>query len=277
MQGQEWWETFWSERRPDPGKAATEGDTWQDLVWQVALERWHALFSERALGRRMLECGCGSAKLSRYMAARGYDCTLLDYSTQGIRLAMGGFGEESLAGAFVIGDLHHLPFPDNSFDIVYCGGVLEFFPNIRPPIGEMVRVLRPGGIFSANVVPRKFSVQTLADIERTLAHSCRNLARGRLRDAFRRVQAIPAGYDLNSAGLSDYVEACEAAGATQVVGLVTCPFPALALPAFGARLYARTMRAWLPVWRRFDASRARWTDLWGTTYTVYGAKAPRAR
>ena len=38
-----------------------------------------------------------------------------------------------------------LPFPDNRFDAVTCLEALEFFPSDEAALGEMVRVLRPGG------------------------------------------------------------------------------------------------------------------------------------
>jgi ubiquinone/menaquinone biosynthesis C-methylase UbiE/uncharacterized protein YbaR (Trm112 family) len=39
-----------------------------------------------------------------------------------------------------------LPFPDDVFDAVTCLEALEFLPDARTTLAEMVRVLRPGGI-----------------------------------------------------------------------------------------------------------------------------------
>jgi ubiquinone/menaquinone biosynthesis C-methylase UbiE len=39
-----------------------------------------------------------------------------------------------------------LPFADETFDVVCCLEVLELFPNMDEPLGELIRVLRPGGI-----------------------------------------------------------------------------------------------------------------------------------
>jgi len=182
-----WWDDFWT-REASAGPALEgDGETWHDLVWKVALEFWHDLFEKRAPGRKMLECGCGSARVSRYMARRGYRCTLLDYSERALAAGREAFEALSMEGEFVIGDINHLCFPDGRFDIVFSGGVLEFFDDIQNPIGEMARVLKPGGVFAANMVPRKVSIQTMADLERTMAYSCRALFQGRFRDVFRRV------------------------------------------------------------------------------------------
>lgn len=39
-----------------------------------------------------------------------------------------------------------LPFPDATFDVVCALEVLELFPAVEEPLGELARVLRPGGI-----------------------------------------------------------------------------------------------------------------------------------
>jgi len=39
-----------------------------------------------------------------------------------------------------------LPFADNSFDVVSCLEALELMPNMQGPLGELARVLRPGGL-----------------------------------------------------------------------------------------------------------------------------------
>jgi len=42
-------------------------------------------------------------------------------------------------------DPHHLPFPDDTFDIAACGPSFHHLPSPRSALGEMERVLRPGG------------------------------------------------------------------------------------------------------------------------------------
>ncbi len=47
---------------------------------------------------------------------------------------------------FQEGDAEHLPFPDNSFDVVLCASSLFFVPNILAALKEAYRVLKPDGI-----------------------------------------------------------------------------------------------------------------------------------
>ena len=44
------------------------------------------------------------------------------------------------------GDVHAIPFPDNSFDIVFLGWVLAYSKDQKKAISEIIRILRPGGI-----------------------------------------------------------------------------------------------------------------------------------
>lgn len=48
-----------------------------------------------------------------------------------------------------------LPFADNTFDRVICSEVLEHIPDYRAVLGEIQRILKPGGLFCASV-PRRW-------------------------------------------------------------------------------------------------------------------------
>lgn len=44
-------------------------------------------------------------------------------------------------------DAEQLDFPDNSFDAVFCGFALFFFPSMSKALSEFRRVLKPNGTF----------------------------------------------------------------------------------------------------------------------------------
>jgi ubiquinone/menaquinone biosynthesis C-methylase UbiE len=75
----------------------------------------------------------------------GIDLTERAIELTGARLWFHGLHSELLRA-----DAEQLPFPDNSFDVVYSWGVLQHTPNTPRAITEVYRVLRPGG--SAHVM-----------------------------------------------------------------------------------------------------------------------------
>ncbi len=48
---------------------------------------------------------------------------------------------------FQLASANNLPFADNDFDIVTCRYVAHHFPDLGPALGEIFRVLKPGGVF----------------------------------------------------------------------------------------------------------------------------------
>ena len=50
---------------------------------------------------------------------------------------------------FEVADVYALPFEDATFDAVFCHGLLEHLANPLAALGEMRRVLSPGGILGA--------------------------------------------------------------------------------------------------------------------------------
>ncbi|MEQ1729649.1 MAG: class I SAM-dependent methyltransferase, partial [Vicinamibacterales bacterium] len=237
--GDAWWDGFWRDhavRAPEDS-----GETWYDAIWSTMLARWLDAARRYGLGRDVLECGCGSARFSVYFRRHGYRVTMLDYSRTALDLARETFRTTGQPGRFVRGDVTRLCLRGEQFDIVYSGGVLEFVGDLDGAIAEMARVLKPGGMLAATVVPRKVSIQTLANIQRTIAYTLRAVVT-RSGPRWSPVQAVPDSYPVHPWALNDYAAACRKAGLIDVTARVTGPFPAFALPASLQARYARAMR-----------------------------------
>ena len=114
-------------------------------------------------GERVLDMGCGAGRHAFEMYRRGADVVAFDQDAD----ELAGVGElfaamkeagEVPAGAEADtkeGDALALPFADGEFDRVVAAEVLEHVPADIQAIGELVRVLRPGGTLAVSV-PRWF-------------------------------------------------------------------------------------------------------------------------
>ena len=97
------------------------------------------------VGKRVLEIGGGMGTDLAQFAGNGATVTDLDLSAGHLSLAKENFALRGLNGSFVLHDAETLPFPDDSFDLVYSNGVLHHTPNTREVVREIFRVLKPGG------------------------------------------------------------------------------------------------------------------------------------
>lgn len=97
-------------------------------------------------GKRLLEVGCGMGTDLLQFARGGAICTGADLTPRSIEISRRHFEVYGASGTFLITDGERLPFPDESFDVVYSNGVLHHTPDTAGAIREIHRVLRPGGI-----------------------------------------------------------------------------------------------------------------------------------
>ncbi|MFZ4575583.1 MAG: class I SAM-dependent methyltransferase [Phycisphaerales bacterium] len=104
------------------------------------MDRWFGKFPK---GAKVLEVGCGDGFFSSQIAQRGCEVTGVDLSTEGLRRAK----ERTPAGTFLSHDLTQpMPFPDATFDGVWCSEVLEHLFSPLYVLEQMSRVLKPGGV-----------------------------------------------------------------------------------------------------------------------------------
>src|SRR5229473_1911669 len=111
-------------------------------------KEWHipkAADFAGARGLRVLEIGCGLGTDGAQFAKAGADYTGVDLTDAAVELARKHFELLGLRGEFRTADAENLDFADESFDLVYSHGVLHHTPDIEAAIGEIHRVLKPGG------------------------------------------------------------------------------------------------------------------------------------
>jgi len=98
-------------------------------------------------GFKMLDLGCGVGHILT-IAPASFTKVGVDYSHSSLKLARSQLHEPT---ALVNGSGQALPFADNSFDLVTCLEVLEHLEDDETAVGEISRVLKPGGYLIASV------------------------------------------------------------------------------------------------------------------------------
>jgi SAM-dependent methyltransferase len=113
-------------------------------VQQWLLRRFHRciLGLVRSTGaQRILDVGCGEGFTMRELRGDGVQAKMV-----GVDLSLGAlaWNQARRMGRSPLGvaDVHHLPFPDNSFDLVLCLEVLEHLPDSGVGLRELLRLSR---------------------------------------------------------------------------------------------------------------------------------------
>ncbi len=96
-------------------------------------------------GKTVLEVGCGIGLDLLRFAKGGAKVFGVDLARQSIELAKKNFALNGAWGEFRIMNGEGLEFEDNSFDIVYAHGVLQYTASAEMMAKELHRVLKPGG------------------------------------------------------------------------------------------------------------------------------------
>lgn len=98
------------------------------------------------------EFGHRTAIVEEIYKAKGF---ALDISLESLRLAPYFIKQLKLKKIpeRICADAYNLPFQDNSLNFVFCYQSLHHFPNPKPIIEEIYRVLKPGGYFFVNEEP----------------------------------------------------------------------------------------------------------------------------
>ena len=96
---------------------------------------------------RVLEVGCGTGNNVWCAAREGFHTTGIDGSETAIATARKRLSSEGLAAELRVVDFTQLPFADASFDLAIDRGALSCVGRsaARRALGELARVLRPGG------------------------------------------------------------------------------------------------------------------------------------
>ena len=117
-------------------------------------------------GLNVLEVGCGIGTDLVRFAQGGAHVTGIDLASVAIDLAETNFQQRGLHGSFYQMDGADMRFDDDTFNLVYAHGVLQYAVNPAGIIQEIVRVLRPGGSAILMVYNRNSWLQLISTLTR---------------------------------------------------------------------------------------------------------------
>jgi len=144
-----WWDAEAADYYAEHG--AFLGDT--ELTWgPEGLRESSAHLLGDVAGMRVLEVGCGGGQCSRWVAGQGVATVVAsDLSSAMLdraRRINATMADPRLRIPLVQCDGTVLPFPDDTFDVVFTAyGVVPFVADSARVMAEAGRVLRPGGRF----------------------------------------------------------------------------------------------------------------------------------
>jgi len=121
--------------------------TRRDAAVQALVEARHAWYAED-LGRtefRLLEVGCGNARLAEPYRALGVDYVGVDLDPRPVAVAV----ERGVRG-LLVGDLLEMPL-QGPFDVIFASQVLEHSTRPRAFVERMAELLAPGGVAHVDV------------------------------------------------------------------------------------------------------------------------------
>jgi ubiquinone/menaquinone biosynthesis C-methylase UbiE len=129
-------------------EGAPAAELFERYVVPAITAKWAQDLLDRAQpreGETVLDIACGTGIVARLAAIRMGQglVTGLDLNTAMLAVAR-SVPTEGAAITWIEGSALDLPFPADSFDVVFCQLGLQFFPDQRKALREIYRVLKGG-------------------------------------------------------------------------------------------------------------------------------------
>lgn len=133
--------SLWSGIYKKPGVTAE--------IYRLRRDRAIAIIEQFSFSNAsILEIGCGAGLLAVALAERGYRVEATDRLDAMMRLTGDLAATKGVSDRITVRtcDVHALPYPDRSFDVVVALGVLPWLHSPEEALREIARVLRDGGL-----------------------------------------------------------------------------------------------------------------------------------
>ncbi len=144
---------------------STVYDRVNPFIWNEEMRAEALALLDIEQGDRVLDVGCGTGFGTEGLLQYTDDVHGLDQSVHQMEKAFEKFGKNDRV-RFYRGDAERLPFDDDSFDVIWSSGSIEYWPNPVAALREFRRVVKPGGqvlVVGPNY-PKSTLMQKVADM-----------------------------------------------------------------------------------------------------------------
>ena len=130
---------------------------WEGVDWEVVYPTIKVDVTDNAMNTsarwkeaghtQLLEIGARMGHNAIYFAKQGFNVSAIDISDYAIQYCKDWAKREGLTINAEVGDMHSIPFADNSFDCLFAYHAVSHtnLPGVKKTIAEIERVLKPNG------------------------------------------------------------------------------------------------------------------------------------
>ena len=267
------WDNFWSNNNYLYFQNNT--DSWVNLVIKYNYETVRSIIKkENKINDKILEIGCGSAKFTQFISNSKTKSTISDININILKQAKDILNSLKIKTNTIQLDLSRKFNHKETYDVVFSGGVLEFFEDIDTPINNMYKLTSQKGLCLAIVIPRKISIQTIANIQKSIVYLFRNIL------LLKKIKFNNLIYDhvdkstyANSYNYKIYKKSFLDAGFNQVKVYSLTPFPSFAIGKKLDSVYAKLINKFFSNFIfSFNKSTSPLSIFWGSAFLVYAKK-----
>jgi len=123
---------------------STVYDRVNPFIWTEAMRSEALSMIDIDADSRVLDVGCGTGFGTEGLLQHTESVYGLDQSVHQLQKAWAKLGKHDPV-TFQLGDAERLPFKDDSFDVVWSSGSIEYWPDPVATLRELRRVVIPGG------------------------------------------------------------------------------------------------------------------------------------
>lgn len=116
---------------------------------------------------QVLDAACGTGHTSLALAQQGHRVTGMDLTPEMLNEAKLLAGQKKLSVTWETGDVHQLPWPDQTFDAVTCRRAAHHFRDLPKFLAQVYRVLKPAGLLGiSDMTAPSVAIDDLNQLER---------------------------------------------------------------------------------------------------------------